>query len=189
MPGAEPLRSTELPARCANAAEAKALFAALRPVQPAEVTGAWAGRSFATGHRLDGVLEACGWHGKRIANGEEVHPLIFRTGGGQLIALDAARAWPFVRPLLGSALLRLPLTTALARRALPLLRTRRSCARLRLVGDGASPTVAIVYDRIPVIDVLRRVDAHTLLGRMDLKGMEQPYFFLLAREPVEAASA
>ena len=39
----------------------------------------------------------------------------------------------------------------------------------------------MIYDRQPIIDVFRRVDDVTLLGVMDLRGMSQPYFFVLTR--------
>jgi len=32
------------------------------------------------------------------------------------------------------------------------------------------------------VDCFRRLDANTLLGVMDLKGMQQPFFFVLRRE-------
>jgi hypothetical protein len=34
----------------------------------------------------------------------------------------------------------------------------------------------------PIVDVFRKVDDATLLGLMDLRGMEAPFFFLLERE-------
>jgi hypothetical protein len=33
-----------------------------------------------------------------------------------------------------------------------------------------------------VVDVLRRVSADTLVGLMDMRGVPQPYFFLLHRD-------
>ncbi|WP_454197052.1 DUF4334 domain-containing protein [Nocardia sp. Marseille-Q1738] len=35
---------------------------------------------------------------------------------------------------------------------------------------------------MPIIDHFRRADEHTLLGAMDLRGMAEPYFFVLHRE-------
>lgn len=37
----------------------------------------------------------------------------------------------------------------------------------------------MVYDHLPIIDVFRRVDEHTLLGVMDQRDAPQPYFFTL----------
>ena len=39
----------------------------------------------------------------------------------------------------------------------------------------------MIYDYLPINDVFRKVDDHTLLGLMDFKGMEQPFFFVLNR--------
>jgi hypothetical protein len=36
--------------------------------------------------------------------------------------------------------------------------------------------------------VFRRLDGQTLVGVMDCKGMEQPFFFLLRRQPAEATA-
>ena len=62
-----------------------------------------------------------------------------------------------------------------------LLYTDRPAARLRTVEHRGVATAAMVYDALPIIDVFRRVDADTLLGLMDLRGLPQPYFFLLRR--------
>jgi hypothetical protein len=43
-------------------------------------------------------------------------------------------------------------------------------------------TAAMVYDDLPIIDVFREAAADTLLGLMDLRGLPQPFFFLLRRD-------
>jgi Domain of unknown function (DUF4334) len=40
----------------------------------------------------------------------------------------------------------------------------------------------MVYDTLPIVDVFRRVDADTLLGLMDLRGLPEPFLFLLERD-------
>jgi Domain of unknown function (DUF4334) len=40
----------------------------------------------------------------------------------------------------------------------------------------------MIYDHVPVIDVFRRVDEHTLLGVVDQRDVDQPYFFVLQRD-------
>jgi hypothetical protein len=40
----------------------------------------------------------------------------------------------------------------------------------------------MIYDHVPVIDVFRRVDEHTLLGVMDQRDVDQLYFFVLQRD-------
>ena len=161
---------------------ALARFDRLAAVGLQEMHGAWRGEGLPTGHPLDGWLEACGWHGKRVDSAEHVHPLVFRTARGGTVCVR-----PFgVRP--GLALLtRLPALKpqplgGLVQRLLPLLATRRSQARLRMTEVRGVLSATIVYDRLPIQDALRRMDADTVLGMMDLKGMAQPFFFLLRRE-------
>jgi hypothetical protein len=43
-------------------------------------------------------------------------------------------------------------------------------------------SATIVYDTVPINDVLRQLDADSVLGMMDLKGVQQPLFFVLRRE-------
>jgi hypothetical protein len=40
----------------------------------------------------------------------------------------------------------------------------------------------MIYDHAPIVDCFRRLDENSLLGVMDLKGMQQPFFFVLRRE-------
>jgi hypothetical protein len=43
------------------------------------------------------------------------------------------------------------------------------------------PTAALVYDRLPVVDVFRQVTPDLLLGLMDMRGLPDPFAFLLQR--------
>lgn len=161
-------------------ADLLALFDGLPPVDVDDVVGAWHGTGVPSGHPFDGLLERLGWHGKRFAGTEDGYPLVFRGAGGALWSLDPGRLPLAVlvrRPGLG----RLPLVDRVFRRVLPLLATRAPRSRLRTVEHRGVRTAAMVYDSVPVIDVFRRVDDRTLLGVMDLRGMPEPYFFLLRR--------
>ncbi|MDH4406816.1 MAG: DUF4334 domain-containing protein [Cyanobium sp. D14.bin.5] len=40
----------------------------------------------------------------------------------------------------------------------------------------------MLYDHLPIVDVFRRLDAQTLLGVMDARGISQPFFFTLRHE-------
>ena len=42
-------------------------------------------------------------------------------------------------------------------------------------------TAAMVYDALPIIDVFRRVSDDVRLGLMDLRGLPDPFAFLLER--------
>ncbi|MBN0039820.1 DUF4334 domain-containing protein [Cellulosimicrobium cellulans] len=49
-------------------------------------------------------------------------------------------------------------------------------------------TAAMTYDALPVEDAFRAVDDDTLLGLMEARGMERPFFFVLRRTaPVQPA--
>lgn len=165
----------------ATVAEAVALFDALPAVPLDAMTGRWRGRGLPTGHRFDGMLEALGWYGKEFVDTETVYPLLFRRRDGALMALDPGRLpvgllvrWP---RLAGSAVIRNAF-----RLALPLFATARPGARLRVIDWRGQSGAAMVYDRQPIIDVFRQVDADTLLGVMDLRGLPEPYVFVLRRD-------
>lgn len=164
-----------------DAATATAFFEALPAVTIEEMLGSWRGGGLPTGHKLDGLLERFGWHGKRFDSADDGHPLVFdRPGGGTVEVLPALVPLPLV--------LRFPrlfATDAFARlfRAVtPVLRTRRPRARLRMLEHRGVVTAAMIYDGLPVCDVFRKVDADTRVGLMDSRGMRRPFFFVLRRE-------
>jgi hypothetical protein len=167
-------------------AEALALFDQLEPVALEEMLGSWRGEGFPTGHPLDGLLEAWHWQGKRFDSLEDVHPLVFEGPGGGPVFVDPSR--------LPIGLLRAPWVGRLAPLGglfpwlAPLVSTRASAARLRGTLHRGQVSAAMVYDALPIVDVFRRLDGQTLLGVMDCKGMEQPFFFLLRRQPAEATA-
>ena len=143
--------------------------------------GRWRGSSLPTGSPLDGLLESYGWYGKEFLDAETVHPLLFRARSGRPRPVDPA--------LLPVGLLRdharlahLPAARAAFGVLRPLLHTNRPKARLRTVEHRGVHTAGIVYDALPIIDVFRRVDVGTLLAVMDLRGLRQPFFFLLRRD-------
>ena len=63
--------------------------------------------------------------------------------------------------------------------------TRRPQARLRVVDHRGVASAAMLYDHLPIVDVFRRLDANTLLGVMDARGIPHPFFFTLRREGSE----
>ena len=40
----------------------------------------------------------------------------------------------------------------------------------------------MIYDRQPIVDHFRRIDDGRVLGLMEMRGMERPFFFLLSRD-------
>jgi hypothetical protein len=160
---------------------ALALLDSLPPLDVDDLLGRWQGRGVPTGHPFDGLLEALGWHGKRMVTPDVVHPLVFRAGGGRLVAIT-----PTPLPM-GAGLRLAPVVPrAVAARAFalvrPLLSTSRPHARLRTVVYRGVASAAMVYDRQPIVDAFRRVDDDTVLGAMDLRGQPHPYVFVLRRE-------
>ena len=156
------------------------LYDRLDPVDAASMIGRWRGDGFTTGHALDGVLERFGWYGKEFVDADNVHPLLFHAGSGGIRKLN-----PALMPLaLG---LRFPqlnndVSAKLFRATQGLLATSTSKARLRMTEYRGKVSATMCYDQRPIHDVFRRVDDDTVLGAMDMKGMDQTLFFLLRRD-------
>jgi hypothetical protein len=161
--------------------DALAHFDVLPSVEPEAMIGRWRGAGLPTGHPLDGVLESLGWYGKAFESADSVHPLLFQTRSGEVIPLDPrympvniALRWP---ALASSAPVRAAFTAGR-----PLLRTHHSAAILRAVNFRGKRSAAMIYARKPIIDHFRSIDDDRVLGLMEIRGMERPFFFLLTRE-------
>jgi hypothetical protein len=179
-PDRRPAALRELRIGAPDAATVLGCFDRLPAVALTDLTGRWRGSELPSGHPLDGVLTAYGWYGKEVVDPETVHPLLWRRAGGppRPISLDIVP----VALLRNSAhLARNPLARAAFAVLRPLLATATPRARARLVQHRGVLTAALLYDRLPVIDVFRRVAEDTLLGVMDLRGSPAPYFFTLTR--------
>ena len=166
--------------------EALEFFDGLPAVLPGDLTGRWRGSGLPTGSPLDGLLEAHGWYGKEFVDAETAHPLLFRDATGRPRPVDPAFA-PLGLLLARPGLAHTRAARAAFRVVRPLRYTRHPRARLRLMQHRGVGTAALVYDALPVIDVFRRVSDEVLLGAMDLRGLQQPFFFLLFREGSGAA--
>lgn len=155
------------------------LFDELPTVSAADLTGRWRGAELRTGHPFDGLLTAVGWYGKQFDTPDDVHPLLFSVQG-DIFPVEPRRA-PF--SLAG----RVPLAAAaqgaqLLKVAKPLVRTTKPRARLRNLDYRGKTSAAMIYDHLPIIDIFRAVNDHTLLGVMDMRDLDQPYFFILERD-------
>lgn len=164
----------------ASAREALAFADALDPVAPADMLGRWRGSGLPTGSPLDGLLEAYGWYGKEFLDAERVHPLLFATRSGPRPVDPALLPLGVLRDRPGPAHSRAARTAF--RLVRPLLTTSKPRARLRSVEHRGVHTAAMVYDALPIIDVFRRVSDDVRLGLMDLRGLPDPFFFVLRRE-------
>ena len=136
-----------------------------------------------TASPLDGLLERYGWYGKEFLDAETVHPLLFRDRSGRprpvnpaLLPVGVLRARP--------GLAHTPLARTAFRGVRPLLHTDEPRARLRTVEHRGVATAALIYDALPIIDVFRSGGPDLLLGSMDLRGLSQPFFFVLRRDDV-----
>ena len=160
--------------------EALALFDSLDPVPLAMMMGKWTGSEIRTGHPMDGVLEVSRWHGKEFRSPDEVFPLVHRGFGGRRFSVN-----PALMPIglvLGLPVLRNRLSTLLFLLAAPLISTRKGKARLRMTSCRGKTSATMIYDAKPIHDIFRKIDDDSVLGLMDLKGVPQPYFFMLRRE-------
>lgn len=159
--------------------EALNLFDHLDIVDLDFMIGRWKGSSFSTKHKLDGSLEAFNWYGKEFIDANNVHPLLFSDMQGEIFKVDPGKIplgkvidFPipeneFVKPLF------LSLKWILA--------TDESKARIRMMEHRGKVSATMIYDDLPINDIFRKVDENTLLGLMDLKGIKQPFFFVLKR--------
>jgi len=162
-------------------AEILALFDSLPPVPVDAMRGRWRGSGLPSGHPMDGLLERFGWYGKEFNGPEDVQPLLCKGRGGTIFALNPA----FVPIGLVNRHIGL-FNTRLAGAAVALsarvAATRHPTARLRMTEFRGVVTATMIYDSLPIIDMFRAVDGDTLLGVMDLRGMGQPFFFVLRRD-------
>jgi hypothetical protein len=161
--------------------EALAFYDSLAPVGVDDLIGSWRGEGLPAGHPFDGLLETLGWHGKRFDAPDSAHPLIFNAGAGRRVSVN-----PGFMPASAMArfprLLHAPWAARLFSVIRPLLATRKPKARLRLTQYRGVVTATMCYDALPINDAFRKVDDDTLVGAMDLRGLDTPFLFVLRRE-------
>jgi hypothetical protein len=169
-----------LPDGGCTTAQAWEIFDGLPAARVDEVTtGRWRGEELPTGHPMDGMLTESGWYGKQFDAPEEVHPLLFTDERGTVFAVDPRRVPLALADKIKPEWLR-PMRNNL-RTLAPALRTRKPTARLRDIEYRGVVSAAMVYDHKPIIDHFRRLGPDALLGVMDMRGMAEPYFFVLRR--------
>jgi hypothetical protein len=186
LPQANPAERLEVLERGTTTATALALFDSLPAVELGEMIGSWRGRGVPTGHPMDGMLELFGWHGKRFDSIDDAHPLVFADGRGDLFSAKPALL-PVGLLTRAPALVNSPISARVFRLLRPLLRTRKPAARLRMTQYRGVLTATMIYDAQPINDAFRRIDDDTVLGVMDLRGLDRPFVFSLRRERLAAA--
>lgn len=165
-----------------STAEALKIFDSLNTVDIDFMIGSWKGAGFPTDHPLDGALEAYHWHGKRFDNTEDVHPLVFKTISGDTTSVNPLWMMPVVTRLDWVPIPKSEAVGNFFQRCIGLFATRHSCARLRMTNYRGKESATMIYDNLPINDIFHKVDENTVLGVMDLKGVKQPFFFVLRRE-------
>jgi hypothetical protein len=160
---------------------ALAFYDSLEPVAIAEMMGSWRGEELPTGNPFDGLLAHFGWHGKRFDGPDGAHPLVFDAGGGRRVSVNPALV-PLSMATRFPRLLHAPPAARIFSVVRPLMRTPKAKARLRLTEYRGVVTATMCYDALPVNDIFRKVDDDTLVGAMDLRGLDAPFMFVLHRE-------
>ena len=156
------------------------IYDQLEPVSLDFMLGQWKGFEITTGHPMEGLLEASGWYGKIFLDRENVHPLLmYSLSKKRLFSLN-----PFLVPL-GINLPKSPLLKYVIALSKTLLKTNNSKARMRLIEYRNKVTGTMAYDAKGIFDHFAKIDEQSMLGVMDLKGSDRPYFFVLerARDP------
>jgi len=158
------------------------LFDSLEPVDIEFMIGRWQGDGYPTDHPLDGLLEVFHWYGKLFESDEDVHPLLFSSRRGKLVHVNPGYMKPSFA--LAEHMNKLKSKTAgnVFQFLLPLFSTSKSRARLRMTEYRGQTSATMIYDQLPINDVFRQLDDNTVLGIMDNKLIEDPFFFKLTRD-------
>ncbi|PDS27771.1 GXWXG domain-containing protein [Rhizobium phaseoli] len=167
--------------------EMKAWFSSLKPVRPVEMIGLWRGVGIPSDHPLDGVLENLGWFGKRFHADMRADALLFQWRADRLVAIEpgflpirlAIKAAPFGRTRVAR------IWFSYLQKA---LRARGTTASLALQPSEDGATAAMRYDRQPIVDYFRWMNAQELAGMMCIAGDARHYFFKLRTIDAVAAT-
>lgn len=161
-------------------AKALEVFDELDTVNLEFMIGRWKGRELHTNHPMDGLLETFNWYGKEFINEDRVHPLLFLDGNDRIIKVDP-------NPLGMDLALRFsfpknPTLKPVFELMTSLLKTDESKARIRMMEYRGKVSATMIYDYLPINDVFRKISDRSVLGLMDFKAIQQPFFFILNRE-------
>jgi len=163
--------------RAASTEDAIRIFDGLEPVTLDFMIGKWKGYEIATGHTMDGLLEPTGWYGKYFKSLEEVHPLLFFANKKtELYSVN-----PKLIPL-GIQFPKTKILGTLMAMLRPILQTKKSTARIRMIKYRNKVTGTMAYDEKAIFDHFVKINEKTMLGAMDLKGSPSPYIFVLERD-------
>ena len=159
--------------------EALKLFDELETVDLEFMIGRWQGSGLHTNHPMDGLLEASNWYGKEFIDSDHVHPLLFLDGNNKifkvapnLTAMNLVLRFPVPKNKVMKLLLNFMNS---------MVKTEKSQARIRMMEHRQKISATMIYDKLPIHDIFRKIDDNTVLGLMDFKGAPKPFFFILKR--------
>ena len=152
-------------------------FDALGPVNLDSLHGFWRGELLSNHHKLAYWMKQVQWVGKHFTDIERVDPFLIQRGSARLSLAPTPTGLSLAVNLPPSVL---PKLAGLIKLLTPLVATKESQARLRMIGYRGVVSSAMIYDNIPMLDYFRSVNADTLLGVMDARQFK-PLFFLLHR--------
>jgi len=170
--------------------DAFAFYDKLEPVENAIMIGKWKGKEAPSFHPMDGVLTVCPWHGKEFVDQETVHPLVFDKKNGKSFYFNPDNIFKHFESIIKSKTLKKminsdkPIDPHKYDCLYKWFKTKDSKARLRQVEYRGKVSAAMVYDRVAIIDIFRKLDDDSVFGVMDVKGdiNNLGYFFVLERE-------
>lgn len=157
--------------------DAISIFSRLEPVTVEFMLGQWRGFEIITGHPIEGLLESSGWYGKLFENQENAHPLLMHTLNKKRLFAINPRYIP-----LGINFPKKNILKFFIAILKPILKTKKSKARIRMIEYRGKVTGTMVYDEKGIFDHFAKINENTMLGAMDLKGAANPYFFVLERD-------
>lgn len=160
--------------------EASSFFRSLTAVSVDELIGEWRGSEIQTGHPFNNLLADLGWYGKAFFSPENVHPLLFKDSDNTVYSFNS-NLLPIKLVLRLKDAAKMQVSKKLFRFAGPSMKTRKSTARLRLLSHEGKESAAMIYDGLPIIDFFRKIEQETVMGKMDLKGLSRPFYFVLAK--------
>ena len=163
-------------------------FLIVPPIKPSEMIGLWQGRGITSGHPVDGVLENLGWFGKRFTSELRADALLFRSGQHRLTPIDPARI-PLRLALRFHTVGRTRAMKNLFSYLQRGLRAKGPVASLTTMSFHGVTSAAITYDEQPIVDHLRRIDEHRIMGAMVIEGENRIYFFELEQVEPPSGSA
>ncbi|ODV89284.1 hypothetical protein CANCADRAFT_3912 [Tortispora caseinolytica NRRL Y-17796] len=164
----EILESKHLPEK-----EALEFYLDLEPMELHELRGGWKGSTLYTDHPLDNKMASFGWHGMFFKNNEVVYPSIWNANDGSKFIADPLKVITAVQSSTAPDIMGSPQSYL----------TTSDSARIRMVVSYDHPTATLIYNNLPIYDSFKRIDDDRIVGLVDMKGVDKPYFFMMTRDP------